>query len=293
MNENFRSIELRDLKSDELYHHGVLGMSWGKRNGPPYPLGGADKKFARAEAKRKKQREKQIAKMQKGLKKARKAKARADKKERRRLEQEMLRLQKKEMLLKRDNYKEIMRNSHLFTSEELKAIKARHDQEVIDRMTNFLTKTNLAVSTVNSIANATNAIKTVQAMNQKIKMDNVEFDKRKLELDELRKAADRNDAYQKIKDELDQLNLDSKRVDYNRNVEDLWQKQSSNALSNLSNDLENKLKTSKLNIMTTAAGNAIRTMNNDLKPGQKEMKMDDIIKLLNTNVGKGGGGGKK
>lgn len=28
--------------NNELYHHGILGQHWGKRNGPPYPLDARD-----------------------------------------------------------------------------------------------------------------------------------------------------------------------------------------------------------------------------------------------------------
>lgn len=31
-----------DLKMSELYHHGILGQRWGKKNGPPYPLDASD-----------------------------------------------------------------------------------------------------------------------------------------------------------------------------------------------------------------------------------------------------------
>lgn len=33
---------MRNVYPNELYHHGILGMHWGVRNGPPYPLGSGD-----------------------------------------------------------------------------------------------------------------------------------------------------------------------------------------------------------------------------------------------------------
>lgn len=43
MNEFTRNYLYEMFQGDELYHHGIQGMHWGVKNGPPYPL---DKKVS-------------------------------------------------------------------------------------------------------------------------------------------------------------------------------------------------------------------------------------------------------
>lgn len=132
---NRRTLELvyRECYPDELAHHGVDGMSWGERNGPPYPLANINKKMARAEYKLKKAKERELKKLQKAkekrLKKLQKAakKARATKKKQE--EEQAALLKKKQMLVKEGNLDKIRKNAELFTNEELEYILERDAQK--------------------------------------------------------------------------------------------------------------------------------------------------------------------
>ena len=94
----------------ELKHHGIKDMSWGVRNGPPYPLSGAAKKMSTFLRKKKKQY-------------AVASRAKKALKEQKHLDQINL---KKQKLLAKGNMEAISKNASLFTNEELAAALARN-----------------------------------------------------------------------------------------------------------------------------------------------------------------------
>lgn len=107
------------MSENELYHHGVLGMSWGDRNGPPYPLSGSAKKFARAEAKKKIEREKRLEKMRKAAAQKRKEQAKEAKRQEK--------IDKMKMkLLKKGDISKIYKKAKYFTNEELELARERN-----------------------------------------------------------------------------------------------------------------------------------------------------------------------
>lgn len=158
-------IKMAEESEEELYHHGVLGMSWGDRHGPPYPLSGIDKKVARAEAKRKREKERRIKKLQRAAKKARRQKKRDERKQ-----EKITKLKQK--IAKKGDIEALKKYSKYFTNEEIQYIVERHDQlknadrptnrqlSKEERMENFLKRSAQFAQIAANAAQVANAVKS-------------------------------------------------------------------------------------------------------------------------------------
>lgn len=135
--ETIKLFEYEDLKpelDDVLEHHGILGMRWGRRNGPPYPL---DSKVSTGKRLKKAGGKGSISrKRRRALKKARKARAKNLKikteqkiQEQKKQAEEQQRQKTKEEIINSKDVKAMLANIDMFTTNEINTVLTRLSTE--------------------------------------------------------------------------------------------------------------------------------------------------------------------
>lgn len=114
-----------DPEEDVLEHHGVSGMEWGERNGPPYPLSGANKRHAIKEWMENRKKKKRLKKLQKAAKKARKERKAQREEEAKEAKRQADIDKLKQKLVRKGDLDKIKKNAKYFTNEELEYIAER------------------------------------------------------------------------------------------------------------------------------------------------------------------------
>ena len=145
--------------SNELYHHGIKGMSWGRRNGPPYPLQSFQKKVGDAVAKGKRVLANVTSDAGKALVRvykteAEKAKAKAaEARAQKQAEREELAKRQKEASARAKLIKMAKEHPELLTNQELMDLNNRARQEN-SLKENYSSKTKKGEGTVSQSKNA-------------------------------------------------------------------------------------------------------------------------------------------
>lgn len=170
-----------DFETNFLMHHGILGMKWGRRNGPPYPLGASDHSASEKKAgwmkslKAKSEAKKRAKKRAAAIEKARKT--RLENEKQKRLEKEYE--EKRQKILKSgkasevEKYKGQMTNQELRDAlnriqweQELSKLSAAETKSSFDKIDGVMKKVGTATDWVNKGVNAYNAIdKAVKLVN--------------------------------------------------------------------------------------------------------------------------------
>lgn len=135
--ETIKLFEHEDLKpelDDVLEHHGILGMHWGRRNGPPYPL---DSKISTGKRLKKAGGKGSISrKRRRALKKARKVRAKNLKikteqkiQEQKKQAEEQQKQKTKEDIINSKDVKAMLANIDMFTTNEINTVLTRISTE--------------------------------------------------------------------------------------------------------------------------------------------------------------------